>query len=166
MQGPAQTFRRRLVSLVASLAIAIMLCVFAAVVVSHYANETLQHLADVELEAARLARQFRAAVDDLHGALLRLGIETPEESTLTIQQRRKRLSDWLETRQKAARSNEERSLLNRLGQETQSYFLKLDGLAARPEGLTQPLDRNTVLMFDDSAIRLQSMADDFAAVHD
>jgi signal transduction histidine kinase len=166
MQGPAQTFRRRLISLIALLSAAVAVCVFLAVVVTHYANDTLRQLANVELEAATLARQFRAAVDDLHGALLRLGIEAPEDSALTIEQRRKKLSEWLEARGKGARTDEERALLRRLSAETQSYFLKLDGLAARPEGLAQALDRNTVVVFDDSAIRLQSMADDFAAVHD
>jgi signal transduction histidine kinase len=42
----------------------------------------------------------------------------------------------------------------------------LDALAARTDGLSSQLDRDTIVMFDDSANRLQSLADDFAAAHD
>jgi signal transduction histidine kinase len=56
--------------------------------------------------------------------------------------------------------------VRQIAAETQSYFLKLDALAARTDGLTSRLDRDTVVMFDDSANRLQSIADDFAAAHD
>jgi signal transduction histidine kinase len=42
----------------------------------------------------------------------------------------------------------------------------LDALAAGTDGLSSRLDRDTIVMFDDSANRLQSLADDFAAAHD
>ena len=76
------------------------------------------------------------------------------------------MNDWLSARLAAARSAEERQILQQFSAEARSYYLKLDGLAARTGGLATPLDRDTVVMFDDSANRLQSMADDFAAVHD
>ena len=166
MRTPADVFYRRLATLIGLLIVAVTACLALAYVAARDTNRTLNRLADIELEAAQLARQFRGAVDDLHGALLRIGTESADDSAAVIQQRRQRLSDWLSARLAAARSSEERQILQRLSAEVHSYFLKLDGLAARPGEFTERLDRDAVVMFDDSAIRLQSMADDFAAVHD
>ncbi len=166
MRTPAHAFRRRLALLIGLLVVSVAACLALALVAARDANRTLSRLADIELEAARLARQFRGAVDDLHGALLRIGSDSADDNAAVIQQRRQRLHDWLSLRLAAARSAEERQILQRFSAEARSYFLKLDGLAARPGGLATPLDRDTVVMFDDSANRLQSMADDFAAVHD
>ena len=52
-------------------------CLALALVAARDAGRTLSRLADIELEAALLARQFRGAVDDLHGALLRIGTDRP-----------------------------------------------------------------------------------------
>ena len=166
MRDPGHFFRRRLGGIIALLVLAVLACVALAVAVARDADRSLTRLAEVEVEAARLAREFRGAVDDLHGALLRIGSESADDSASVIQQRRQRLREWLDTRLAAARSDGERQILRRLAAETRSYFLKLDGIAARTDGFARPLDRDTVVMFDDSANRLQSMADDFAAVHD
>jgi signal transduction histidine kinase len=166
MRSPTQVLYRRLAALLALLIIAVAACLGLAFVAARNANRTLRHLAGVELEAAQLARQFRGAVDDLHGALLRIGTESAYDSAAVIQQRRQRLSAWLSARLAAARSREERQILQQLSAEVRSYFLRLDGVAARSGGSAMPLDRDTVVMFDDTANRLQSMADDFAAVHD
>ena len=167
MRDPAHAFRRRFSVLVAALVVAVAGCLTLAVVVARNANGTLRQLADVELEAAMLARQFRAAVDDVHGALLRIGNEPADESAGLIAQRRQRLTKWLRARSAAMHSDEEKQILRRIGAETESYFIKLDGLASRPGGFGAPLDRETVVMFDDSANRLQSMVDELAeAQHD
>jgi signal transduction histidine kinase len=166
MQDPAHVFRRRFAALLTLLVVAVLACLVVAFVVARDAAHTLNHLANVELEVARLAREFRGYVDDLHGALLRIGSDSAEDSATVIEQRRQRLNDWLLARRDDAGSTEERQILQRLTVEISSYFQKLDSVTARPGGLTTPLDRDTVVMFDDSANRLQSMADDFAAVHD
>jgi nitrogen-specific signal transduction histidine kinase len=157
---------RRFAALLALLIIAVATCLGLAIFAARDTNRTLSRMADIELEAAVLARQFRGAVDDLHGSLLRIGTESADDSAAVIQQRRQRLSRWLSARLADARSVEEREILQRLSAEVRSYFLKLDGVAARTGGFVTPLDRDTLVMFDDSANRLQSMADDFAAVHD
>jgi len=59
-------------------------------------------MADVELESAQLARQFRSAVDDLHGELLRLGTDPAENGIALIRDRRLRLSRWVADRTNAA----------------------------------------------------------------
>ncbi len=166
MRDPAQIFRRRFAGLLALLVIAVLASLGVAFVVSHEAARALNHLASVELEAAQLARQFRGLVDDLHGALLRIGTDSAEDSAAVIQQRRAKLTSWLGARMVEADSPRERVILNQLSHEVRSYFLKLDAVAARSAGYAAPLDRDTVLMFDDNANRLQSMADDYAAVHD
>jgi C4-dicarboxylate-specific signal transduction histidine kinase len=166
MRSPTQVFYRRFAALLALLILAVAACLALAFFAARDANHTLSRLADIELEAALLARQFRGAVDDLHGALLRVGTESADDSAAVIQQRRQRLSDWLSARRAAARSREERQILQQLSAEVRSYFLKLDGVAARTGEFAERLDRDTIVMFDDSANRLQSMADDFAAVHD
>jgi signal transduction histidine kinase len=166
MRSPSQVFYRRLATLLALLVIAVTSCLGLAFVAARDANRTLNRLADVELEAALLARQFRAAVDDLHGALLRIGTDSADDSAAVIRQRRQRLSDWLSARLVAARSGEERQILDQLSAEARYYYLKLDVVATRTGGFVAPLDRDTIVMFDDSVNRLESIADDFSAVHD
>jgi signal transduction histidine kinase len=162
----SRTFRWRLTTLVVGLAVAVLICVSLAVAVQRDASDKLRQLAHVELEAAALARQFRSAVDDLHGALLRIGTDASEDSVAVVQQRRQKLSAWVSARQASDLSENERRIVQKIAAETRSYFIKLDALAARTNGLSSPLDRDTIVMFDDSANRLQSIADDFAAAHD
>jgi signal transduction histidine kinase len=166
MNALSRAFWRRLTTLVISLAATVAICVALAVAVQRDASDKLRRLAHVELEAASLARQFRGLVDDLHGALLRIGTDASEDSAAVIQQRRQQLTAWINARLAANDSENERRIVRQIAAETQSYFLKLDALAARTDGLTTRLDRDTVVMFDDSANRLQSIADDFAAAHD
>lgn len=166
MNKPSHAFQRRLTLLVVGLVVAVALCVSLALTVYHVANEKLQQLAQVELEAASLARQFRAAVDDLHGALLRIGTDTPDECAEVIRQRRLNLTDWLRTRRAARLNPKEQNVVAHIAAELRAYFVKLDSLLATTNGLNHPLDREMVVMFDDSANRLQSIADDFAAAHD
>ena len=166
MRDPAQIFRRRFAGLLSLLVIAVFASLGVAFVVSHDAARALNHLASVELEAAQLARQFRGLVDDLHGALLRIGTDSADDSAAVIQQRRAKLSSWLNARMMEADGARERVILRQLSLEVRSYFLKLDAVAARSAGYATPLDRDTIVMFDDNANRLQSMADDYAAVHD
>jgi signal transduction histidine kinase len=166
MKTPSRAFRRRLTALVVALAATVLVCVSLAVVVQRDAGEKLRQLAHVELEAASLARQFRAAIDDLHGALLRIGSDAAEDSAAIIEERRQALTAWLGARQAGDLSETERKIVQQIAAETRSYFVKLDALTARSGGLGGPLDRDTIVMFDDSANRLQSIADDFAAAHD
>jgi signal transduction histidine kinase len=166
MNDLSRAFRRRLTILMVALAVVLFICVTLAIVVRRNASNKLQELAHVELEAALQARQFRAAVDDLHGALLRIGIDSSEDCAAVIEQRRQVLTAWLNTRQAAELSPNVREIVQKIAVETRSYFVKLDALAARTQGLSNPLDRDTVVMFDDSVNRLQSIADDFAAAHD
>jgi len=166
MTDLSRAFRRRLTILMVALAVALFICVTLAVVVRRNASNKLQELAHVELEAALQARQFRAAVDDLHGALLRIGIDSAEDCAAVIEQRRRVLTTWLNTRQAAELSPSVREIVQKIAVETRSYFYKLDALAVRTDGLNKPLDRDTIVMFDDSVNRLQSIADDFAAAHD
>jgi signal transduction histidine kinase len=166
MNNLSRVFWRRLITLVVSLVATVVVCVSLAVAVQRDASEKLRQLAHVELEAASLARQYRALVDDLHGALLRIGTDASEDSIAVIQQRRQELNAWLSARQAANDSENERRIVRQIAAETRSYFLKLDALAARTDGLSSQLDRDTIVMFDDSANRLQSLADDFAAAHD
>lgn len=162
----SRAFWRRLAALVGGLAVAVAVCIALAVFVQREASEKLRQLAHVELEAALLARQFRAAVDDLHGALLRSGTDSSADSAAVIAVRRQRLSAWLAARQTADGGEIERRVVAQMATEVASYFVKLDALAAGSEGFSRPLDRDTIVMFDDSANRLQSSADDFAAAHD
>ena len=166
MSAPPQIFHRRLGALVALLVAAVLGCISAAVVSHRHFSGTLNRLANLELEGAQLTRQFRADLDDLHGALLRLGTESVEMTVgEVIQQQRRQLNDWLATRQAAAKGEEERNILERMTAETRFYFAKLDGLINRPGGLNTPLDRDALVMSDDAVIRLQSLAEDFRAVH-
>src|SRR5258706_13215886 len=106
MRQPNRAFRQRLMALLTVLGLAVAACIAIAVTVARNARGTVEQLADVELEAARLAREFRAAVDDLHGVLLRLGLEPVDDSTATIAQRKQRLNPWLDQRLAAAHSSE------------------------------------------------------------
>jgi signal transduction histidine kinase len=166
MRSPTHAFYRRFAALLSLLVIAVTACIGLAFVAARDADNSLSHMADAELQAAVLARQFRSAVDDLHSALLRIGTESADDSATVIQQRRQRLNDWLTARLAAAHSPEERQILQQLSDEVRTYFLRLDKVAKRTDGFVTPLDRDTIVMFDDSANRLQSMADEFAAVHD
>ncbi|HTZ19411.1 MAG TPA: ATP-binding protein [Opitutaceae bacterium] len=159
-------FRRRLGLLLGVLGLAVAACLALAVMVAREANRTIGRMADVELESAVLARQFRTAVDDLHGALLRLGTDQAEDGLALIRNRRLRLSRWVTDRLAAARNEPERRVLQALDGELRGYFRKLDSLVAAPLPPGERLDRETVVDFDDAAIRLQGLADDFDAVHD
>lgn len=167
MKNPSQVFRRRLTVLLSGLVAAVLLCVAFAVFVQREASGKLQQMTHVELAAAQLVRQFRGDIDDLQGALLRLGTDAAEDSPEIIRQRRQRLTAWLDARL-AARTDsaQEREIVERITAEMQTYFAKLDALAARPNGLGSALDHASVVMFADSANRLQSISDDFAAAHD
>ena len=162
----SRAFQLRLTLLFVGLGLALLICASLAVAVQRDANDKLRRLAHVELEAASLARQFRAAVDDLHGALLRVGTDAADDSAVVIQKRRQELTTWLSARLAGDLSARERKIVEQIGVETRSYFVKLDALNVLTNGLSDRLDRDTVVMFDDSANRLQSIADDFAAAHD
>jgi signal transduction histidine kinase len=167
MKKPSHAFRQRLTALVVGLTAIVLVCISVAVAVQREASDKLRRLAHVELEASVLAREFRAAVDDLHGALLRIGTDDSEDSATVIRQRRQKLSQWVSDRIASTDSSEnERKIVQTIAAETRSYFVKLDTLKERTNGFSEPLDRDTVVMFDDSANRLQSIADDFAAAHD
>src|SRR5665213_2442230 len=167
MNKPSRAFRQRLTALVVGLAAMVLICISVAVAVQREASDKLRRLAHVELVASVLAREFRAAVDDLHGALLRIGTDDSEDSATVIRQRRQKLSQWVATRMASNDGSEdERKIVQMIAAETRSYFVKLDSLKERTKGFSEPLDRDTVVMFDDSANRLQSIAEDFAAAHD
>ena len=166
MNNPSHVFRRRLAALVAGLVLAVLICVLLAVMVQRDASDKLRQLAHVELDAAMLARQFRAEIDDLHGALLRVGVEGADDSIVVINRKRQALGAWLGARQASSLNERERKIVEQIGVETRSYFAKLDALSIQTNGLSDRLDRNAIVMFDDSANRLQSIADDFAAAHD
>jgi hypothetical protein len=159
-------FRRRLGLLLGVLGLAVAACIALAVFVSREANRTIGRMADVELESAQLARQFRSAVDDLHGELLRLGTDPAENGIALIRDRRLRLSRWVADRTNAARNEREQRVLRELDAELGGYFRKLDNLMKTPLPPGERLDRETVVEFDDTANRLQGFADDFDAVHD
>jgi signal transduction histidine kinase len=162
----SRAFQRRLILLLAGLGLTLVVCGVLAVAVQRDADDKLERLAHAELEATSLARQFRAAVDDLHGALLRIGTDVAEDSAIVIQKRRQQLIAWLGARLAGELSENERKIAGQIEAETRSYFVKLDALQVTTRNWTEPLDRDTVVMFDDAEDRLQSTADDFAAAHD
>lgn len=166
MNVVSHVFRRRLTILIGALVIAVSICVWLVVAVQRDASDKLRQLAHIEFEAMSLAREFRSDIDDLHGALLRIGTDASDDSMAVIQQRRQKLSAWVNARQAAEMSETERKIMQQIAAETESYFLKLDALNIRTKGFNERLDRDTVVMFDDSVNRLQSIADDFAAAHD
>ena len=137
-----------------------------AIISGRVASHTIGRLADVELESALLARQFRTTVDELHSALLRIGSDPADDSKLAIEQGRRQLAQWLAQRTAAERNRQEHGVLQQLAVELGSYYRKLDDVAARVDGYATPLDRAEIASFDDMAVRLQSLADDFDAIHD
>ena len=165
-RNPASAFRLRLAGWAALLALAVAGSTALAVLSARAASLTIGRLADVELESALLARQFRTAVDELHSALLRVGSDPADDSALVIDQRRQRLTQWLAERTAAEHSAPEHRVLQQLAVELRSYGRKLDNVAARAGGYTTALDRAEIASFDDMAVRLQSLADDFDAIHD
>jgi hypothetical protein len=54
-------------------------------------------------------------VDELQGALLRLGSGAAKDGNIVIQQHRQRMNEWLATRLATARSDEERQILPQAG---------------------------------------------------
>ena len=114
MKTPSRAFRLRLTALAAGLGASVLVCIALATVVQRDAGDKLRQLAHVELEAAALARQFRAAIDHLHGALLRIGSGAAEDSAAVIQQRRQELSAWLRARQAGDVSESERRIVQRI----------------------------------------------------
>ena len=164
--NPSRVFRLRIAGFVGLLLLAVAGSALLAVLSERAADRTIGRLADVELESALLARQFRTAVDELHSALLRVGRDPAADSASAIDQRRQRLSRWLTERNDMERSVQVHRVLAELGVELRSYFRSLDWVAARPGGFETPLERAELASFDDMAVRLQSLADDFDAVHD
>ena len=159
-------FRRRLTGLIFVLGLGVVGCVLLAVQVARDARGTVGQLAKVELESARLARDFRRAVDELHGALLRLGGEDAAGHAAVLAERQVTLATWLRERRAAVRGEQEQRVLDALGTQLAIYFRMLATLAARPGGTAVALDRAEVMRFDDMAVRVQSHADDFDAVQD
>lgn len=157
---------RRLGLLLALLGVVVVGGVGLAIYVAHNAHSTIARMADVELEAANLARQFRTAVDDLHGALLRVDTDQAEDSLIVIRDRRQVLSLWVSARLATVRTDSERRVLSALSTELHNYFRKLDQIETAPPGGIHRLDRETLADFDDAAIRLQGLADEFGSVHD
>ena len=166
IRNPAYAFRLRIAGLAVLLALAVAGSTTLAIISGRSASRTIGRLADVELESAMLARQFRTAVDELHSALLRIGSDPVADSELAIDQRRQQLTRWLAERTAAEHNEREHRVLQQLAVELRSYFRKLDTVAARVGGYTTPLDRAEIASFDDMAVRLQSLADDFDAIHD
>jgi signal transduction histidine kinase len=150
----------------AGLSVTMVVCIALAVAVQREARDKLQQLAHVELNAALHARQFRAAIDDLHGALLRVGTDDAKDSANVIHERRLKLGAWLDARKSSDLSENERRIFQQMAQETRSYFVKLDTLDAQTKGWRERLDRDTVVMLDDRANHLQNISEDFAAAHD
>jgi signal transduction histidine kinase len=165
MWQPNLAFHRRLVLLIAVLVLAIAGCIAIAAVISRDTRGTVERLANIEIEAAQMARDFRAAVDDVHGVLLRLGTEPVEDETATLSEREQHLQRWVAARIAAMHSPGERRVLDELQLELQAYFRKIDALAQRPGGWSTAVDYPALVAFDDTANRLQSLADDFARVH-
>ena len=166
IRNPASAFRLRIAGLGLLLALAAAGGTALALSSERAASRTIGRLADVELESAKLARQFRAAVDELHSALLRIGSDPADDSAFAVAQGRQRLTQWLAQRDAAEHDEQEQRVLRQLAVELRSYYRKLDAVAARAGGYATPLDRAEITSFDDMAVRLQSLADDFDAIHD
>ena len=88
-----------------------------------------------------LARQFRAGIDDLHGALLRVGADPAEDSMAVIEGKRRELSAWLSARQASPLSEGEKKIVEQIGVETRTYFAKLDALSTQTNKWSIQLDR-------------------------
>ena len=166
IRNPASAFRLRFAVLMTLLALTVAGSTALAIISGRVASHTIGRLADVELESALLARQFRTTVDELHSALLRIGSDPADDSKLAIEQGRRQLAQWLAQRTAAERNRQEHGVLQQLAVELGSYYRKLDDVAARVDGYVTPLDRAEIAIFDDMAVRLQSLADDFDAIHD
>jgi signal transduction histidine kinase len=156
-------FRRRVSMLVALLALTVLTCISLAMLNT---NSTIRHLETAELKAVGYARTFREEVNDLHGALLRSGTDQGADSNEMVRQREPQLGEWLSARLLTADGEEETRVLRRMGAEIRSYRAILDNLAVSTHGFRTPLDRDSIIMCDDAANRVQGIADDFAAVHD
>jgi signal transduction histidine kinase len=148
------------------LIVAVLACVSLAVVAQRNASGTLRRLADIELKASLRARQFSTDVDDLQRVLPRIGADSPKDIEAVVDQRRGRLNEWLTTRIAAARSAEERRILQQLDSGTRAYFASLDKLAADTGGYTGPISEEAVSRLDRSANELQNLANEFIAAHD
>ena len=133
IRNPANAFRLRIAGLAVLLALAVAGSTTLAIISGRAASRTIGRLADVELESALLARQFRTAVDELHSALLRIGSDPAADSELVINQRRHQLTQWLADRAAVERNGQEHSVLQELAVELRSYYRKLDTVAARVE---------------------------------
>jgi signal transduction histidine kinase len=167
MNASSLAFPRRFIEWAVLLAVAVLACLSLAVIARRNTSGTVRELADVELTTtAARTRQFNTDLDDLHNAFLKLADGAPGEGDVVMQLHRQRLNEWLANRLSAARSDQEREILRQMTAEMRSYSAKLDDLAARPGGLRAPLDRDTILIFDDGANRLRTMAGEFAAVRE
>jgi signal transduction histidine kinase len=156
-------FRRRVSVLLALLALTVLTCISLAMLNT---SSTIRGLETVELKAVGYARTFREDVDDLHGALLRTGTDQGADSNVMIRQRERQLGEWLDARMITADGDEEAGILRRMEAEIRSYRAILNNLATNTRGFKTPLDRDSIILCDDAANRLQGIADDFAAVHD
>ncbi|MGD1029801.1 MAG: ATP-binding protein [Opitutaceae bacterium] len=167
MKPRSLAFPRRFLVWAVLLALAVLACLSLAVTTRRNTSGTVRELADVELTTTAVrTRQFNTDLDDLHDALLKMGVASAGDSRVIIQLHRQRLNEWLSNRLTAARSEREREILLQMTEEMRSYSAKLDALPARPGGLGAPLDLNTIVMFNDYANRLRSMAREFAAVRE
>jgi signal transduction histidine kinase len=149
--------------LVILLALAVLAGVLLAVLNT---SSVLSRREKVELEAAMLARQYRNLVDDLENKLLRIEPATAETTRLLVQKDRQRLNEWLAARLAASDGDGSKMILLRMGAAMRAYFEQLDQLAANPDGFRKPMDRDSLAKYDDASDRLESLADDFAALHD
>jgi signal transduction histidine kinase len=167
VRAPSLLLPRRTVAWTALLVVAVLGCLWLAVVVRRNTNGTLHQLANVKFTAASVrARQFSADLDELHDSLVKIGSGAAADNGAIIRRDRQRLSDWVTDRLSAARGDNETTILRQLAAETRSYFVELDELAELPVDLNRPLDRNIIIKLDDSANRLRSLAGQYAAVHD
>ena len=165
MTDPATVFQRRLVALLSSLAAVIIVCIGLAVAVTARARSTIGQLADIELDSARLAREFRAEVNALQNALLRMGSVSPGECALAIREHRQQLRRWL-TGRDAAEEPELQPVLRKLREELDAYLARLDDVAAREPSFGRPLSGAEIAAFDEMSVRLRNLADDFDQFHD
>ena len=166
MRSPILAVPRRIVVWAILLAAAVSSCLSLAVIVRRHTSGAVQQLASVEFAATSVrAQQFGADLDDLRDALQKLGTAGGASSPGIILQRRQRLDEWLSTRQQAARSDGERTILNELTAETRSFFSDLEAATARNRDRKGPLDEGTLARFDGELTRLRSLAGYYSAVH-
>jgi len=120
----------------------------------------------VELESALLARQFRTTVDELHSALLRIGSDPADDSKLASSRPPPARAVGWRNSTAAERNRQEHGVLQQLAVELGSYYREARRRRRAVDGYATPLDRAEIASFDDMAVRLQSLADDFDAIHD